>query len=53
MDGQKCAHEQCTCFIDLGEFYCSDDCRRRDIADGDAEPHARCGCKHNDCMSAA
>ncbi len=49
MDGQKCAHEQCTCFVDLGHTYCSDRCRERDAIDGDANPRARCGCRHAGC----
>lgn len=49
MDGQKCAHEQCTCFVDLGQLYCSDRCREHDAQDADAPPHARCGCRHAGC----
>lgn len=50
MDGMKCAHEQCTCAVDLGETYCGDWCRR--VGEGDlGEPHGRCGCKHTACSS--
>ncbi len=51
MDGQKCEHPQCTCYVDLGQMYCSDRCRQLDIADGDAAPHERCGCRHAECAS--
>ena len=51
MDGQKCAHEQCTCFVDLGALYCSDRCRELDVQDADAAPHARCGCRHTGCVA--
>jgi hypothetical protein len=50
MDGQKCSHEQCSCYVDLGKFYCSDRCRELDVKDGDAPPHARCGCGHTGCI---
>ncbi|MBV8155273.1 MAG: hypothetical protein JO029_04230 [Candidatus Eremiobacteraeota bacterium] len=49
MDGQKCRHDQCTCYVDLGQTYCSDRCRQLDDADGDAPPRARCGCRHAGC----
>jgi hypothetical protein len=51
MDGQKCAHEQCTCFVDLGMLYCAPRCRELDAKDGEAAPHERCGCRHADCMA--
>jgi hypothetical protein len=50
MDGQKCRHEQCSCYVDLGMFYCSDRCRELDVKDGDAPPHGRCGCGHTGCL---
>jgi len=49
MDGQKCAHEACTCFVDLGATYCSPRCREMDELDGEPAPHSRCGCRHAGC----
>jgi hypothetical protein len=51
MDGQKCAHPQCTCFLDLGMIYCSPRCKEKDDQDGDAAPRERCGCRHAGCES--
>jgi hypothetical protein len=33
-------------------FYCSNRCRELDVKDGDAPPHARCGCGHAGCVKA-
>jgi hypothetical protein len=49
MDGEKCGHEQCTCFVDLGEDYCGPHCRQQMQADPDASPHDFCGCHHAEC----
>jgi hypothetical protein len=51
MDGEKCGHEQCTCYVDFGETYCSDRCREAEQQDPDAPPHGRCGCRHLECLS--
>ena len=52
MDGQECAHAQCTCAVDLGETYCGPDCRRKAAAESpDEDVHGRCGCRHTDCMA--
>lgn len=51
MDGQKCEHEQCSCYVDLGERFCSPECREAASADGDAPPHARCVCRHVGCAA--
>lgn len=51
MDGVKCAHEQCTCFVDLGETYCHYSCREAAEQDAAAAPHGRCRCGHIDCAS--
>ncbi len=53
MDGQKCEHEQCTCYVDLGETYCGDRCREAEQQDPDAAPHSQCGCRHVDCVTGA
>lgn len=49
MDGQKCVHIQCACYVDLGAFYCSDRCREADKANPDAPPHGECRCHHVEC----
>jgi hypothetical protein len=49
MDGQKCDHTQCTCYVDLGAFFCSDRCREQAAADPDAPPHDSCNCRHDEC----
>ncbi len=51
MDGQKCAHEQCSCYVDLGQTFCSDTCRRRAAGDADLAPHEHCGCRHDECAN--
>jgi hypothetical protein len=48
MDGQKCRREQCTCYVDLGQVYCCDHCRRNGEAI-DEGPHGPCGCHHTGC----
>lgn len=50
MDGAKCEHAQCTCYVDLGMTYCSDRCRENDAKDGEAPAHDRCGCRHVGCV---
>ena len=50
MDGQKCAHPQCTCFVDLGMSDRSPRCRERDEQDGDAAAPAL-GCRHAGCLA--
>jgi hypothetical protein len=52
MDGQKCQHGPCTCYVDLGQLYCCDRCRRLDTQDPDAGPRGRCGCRHAGCENA-
>ena len=52
MDGQKCEHEQCTCYVDLGESYCNERCREQAQADPDAAPHDVCYCRHVECENA-
>ncbi|HTX58324.1 MAG TPA: metallothionein [Verrucomicrobiae bacterium] len=49
MDGQKCAHEPCSCYVDLGKLYCGERCRENDAASPEAAPHSRCGCRHVGC----
>ena len=52
MDGQKCRHEPCTCYVDLGQEYCCEHCRQLDEQDGgDTAPRSRCGCFHAGCES--
>ncbi|HUZ48347.1 MAG TPA: hypothetical protein VMW12_01260 [Candidatus Dormibacteraeota bacterium] len=51
MDGQKCGHVQCTCYVDLGQTYCSDRCAEYDKQDADLPAHDRCGCRHDTCMN--
>jgi len=53
MDGQKCDHTQCTCYVDLGMDYCSDRCREQAQAAPEGSPHERCNCRHADCDNAA
>jgi hypothetical protein len=52
MDGVKCEHPQCTCYVGLGEMYCSVRCRIGDATDGDAAPHGHCPCNHEECEGA-
>ena len=52
MDGQKCGHEPCTCYVDLGETFCAPVCRERARATQDPDPHGRCGCRHEECLNA-
>jgi hypothetical protein len=49
MDGVKCGHEACTCFVDLGERYCSAACREDVTADTDVRPRGPCRCRHAEC----
>ena len=49
MDGQKCEHPQCRCYVDLGMMWCSDRCKELDQKDGDAGAFEKCGCKHAEC----
>jgi hypothetical protein len=51
MDGQKCAHGRCTCFVDLGQEYCGSRCREMARTDPDAGPHGHCGCHHEACQA--
>lgn len=48
MDGMKCGREQCSCFVDLGEVYCGENCAAKGEAD-QGDPHGICGCRHTDC----
>ena len=50
MDGVKCAHGPCSCYVDLGQDYCSPRCREMDGKDSDPAVHDRCGCHHDECV---
>jgi hypothetical protein len=49
MQGLKCAHEPCTCTVEVGEQYCSHICKE-DATQGDFSPtHGGCRCGHPEC----
>ncbi len=50
MDGQKCEHDRCNCYVDLGQTYCNERCKESDRSDGDAAPDGKCACRHADCL---
>jgi hypothetical protein len=46
----KCGHESCTCQVEQGQQYCSDDCRDH-ASEGHEGGHA-CECGHPGCGAA-
>jgi hypothetical protein len=51
MEDLKCAHEPCTCTVEVGEQYCSRACKEdANGTGGEIETaHGACRCRHSEC----